>query len=226
MKNILIILSTILVTTNVIAAEVPLCALPLDNSKSVTSEENAACTDIIKNAKKSANSSSISLVNKTSLPPQLIVGAVYLQPITMSPEGMMLPRNKSDIHLEMDVHAKGNLKSRGFAPGDWLPNVKINYTIQKMGDLAPLTCGGMHTSNNHYTCDLMPMVASDGAHYGDNVKLNGPGFYIVTFNANTDPNFGWHTDTESKILGTEFVNWHFTQRYIFQWTGIGKIGGY
>ena len=72
----------------------------------------------------------------------------------------------------------------------------------------------------------MPMVASDGAQYGDNVKLDGPGFYVVTFNAHTTPNFGWHTDTESKILGTEFVNWQFKQIYLFTWTGIGKKGGY
>ena len=182
----------------------------------------------IKDAEKIAeiSKSTISLENTTALPKELAVGAVYLQPITMSPEGMMLPRNQSDIHLEMDIHAKGNLKSRGFAPGDWLPNVKINYTIQKIGDAAPLACGEMHSSKSKYTCELMPMVASDGAHYGDNVKLNGPGFYVVTFEAQTDSHFGWHTDTESKILGTEFVNWHFTQRYLFKWTGVGKMGGY
>ena len=27
--------------------------------------------------------------------------------------------------------------------------------------------------------DMMPMVASDGPHYGDNVKLKGPGKYKV-----------------------------------------------
>jgi len=233
MKNINIficILPTILFLTTAMAAEVPLCALPQTQQTATTSQTDSTdCAQIIKNAEKIADTSKIKLSfeNNTLLPPQLTIGAVYLQPITMSPEGMMLPRNQSDIHLEMDIHAKGNLKARGFAPGDWLPNANITYTIQKVGDSEPLPCGGMHKSSlNKYTCELMPMVASDGAHYGDNVKLNGPGFYIVTFEATTNPNFGWHTDTESKILGTEFVNWHFTQRYLFKWTGIGKIGGY
>jgi uncharacterized protein involved in high-affinity Fe2+ transport len=231
MKNInkwLCILSATLLTTITMAAETPLCALPQASSTAHENDANADCAPIIKNAEKTADTSKLkySFENNTLLPPQLTVGAVYLQPITMSPEGMMLPRNQSDIHLEMDIHAKGNLKARGFAPGDWLPNAKINYTIQKVGDPQPLICGGMHSTTSKYSCELMPMVASDGAHYGDNVKLNGPGFYIVTFEAHTNPNFGWHTDTESKVLGTEFVDWHFTQRYLFKWTGIGKIGGY
>jgi uncharacterized protein involved in high-affinity Fe2+ transport len=207
-----------------IAAEVPLCALPQANEKNT----DINCAHLVIDAKKIAENSksNLSFTNNSAIPPQLMVGAVYLQPITMSPAGMMLPRNQSDIHLEMDIHAKGHLVSRGFAPGDWLPNVNITYTLQKIGDPKPLPCGGMHTAGNRYTCELMPMVASDGAHYGDNFKLNGPGFYIVTFDAQTNPDFGWHTDTESKILGTEFVDWHFKQSYLFKWTGIGKLGGY
>ncbi len=221
----LLILLTALITTTAIAAEMPLCALPQANSKVAPV---SSCEQILNNAKKVAESthSNLSFINTTSIPPQLNVGTVYLQPIMMVPTGMMLPRNQSDIHLEVDIHAKATLKARGFAPGDWLPNVNVNYTIQKVGDPKPLVCGGMHTTADKDSCKLMAMVASDGAHYGDNVKLNGPGFYIVTFEAQTDPHFGWHTDTDSKVLGTEFVDWHFKQSYLFKWTGIGKLGGY
>ncbi|MBS0349987.1 MAG: iron transporter [Proteobacteria bacterium] len=220
-KNALCALCIISVTP-AIAAETPLCALPQVDAKNQSNNAediNPACPQILNSASKIAQNThaTIPLVNSMAIPPQLSVGAVYLQPITMSPAGMMLPRNQSDIHLEMDVHAKTNLKARGFAPGDWLPNVDINYTIQKIGDSRPLNCGG---------CKLMPMVASDGAHYGDNVKLKGPGFYVVTFEAKTSPNFGWHTDTDTKILGTEFVDWHFKQSYLFKWSGLGKLGGY
>jgi len=229
MKRLLI---SVLITTTVavpaLAAETPLCALPsLDskatvNNAAIEGDPDPGCAQMLASALKVAGKDNISFHNTTTTPLQLSVGAVYLQPITMAPAGMMRPRDQSDIHLEIDIHAKQNLKSRGFAPGDWLPNAAVTYTIQKVGSSQPLVCGKDHNTR----CNLMPMVASDGAHYGDNVKLAGPGFYIVTFNAHTVPSFGWHTDTESKILGTEFVNWQFKQSYLFTWTGIGKKGGY
>lgn len=210
------------------AAEVALCALPKANIP-LSNESNSQCIQMIKSAAQviKATHANLSLINDTAIPAQLNVGAVYLQPITMAPADMMLPRKQADIHLEVDIHAKQHLKARGFAPGDWLPNAIVNYSIQKIGDAKPLPCGGMsHMHEMHTNCQLMPMAASDGVHYGDNIKLDGLGFYIVTIEAHSDPHFGWHTDTESKVLGTEFVDWHFTQRYLFKWTGIGKIGGY
>ncbi|MEO8407035.1 MAG: iron transporter, partial [Oxalobacteraceae bacterium] len=48
------------------------------------------------------------------------IGAVYLQPIKMDPEGMMGKVETSDIHLEADIHAvKDN--PNAFAEGDWVP---------------------------------------------------------------------------------------------------------
>jgi len=227
MKKLLIGLLGASLATTVFAAEVPLCALPQVGS--TNGDADPGCAQIIAGAKKVASDAKTnpSFTNAAAIPAQLIVGAVYLQPITMAPAGMMRARADSDIHLEVDIHAKAKLKSRGFAPGDWLPNVNVNYIIQKVGSTKPLTCGaGMDSTPSQTVCKLMPMVASDGTHYGDNVKLDGPGFYLVTFDAQTDPMFGWHTDTDSKILGTEFVNWKFKQMYLFKWTGIGKKGGY
>ena len=50
----------------------------------------------------------------------------------------------------------------------------------------------------------MPMVANDGPHYGDNVKLNGPGKYKLTLNvkppsANPHAHFGRHVDKETGV---------------------------
>ena len=211
----------------VLASEVPLCALPSGNNKTY-SDKDQGCAEVYAHAMSAANAthSNIPMLNASTIPPQLSVGTVYLQPITMSPTGMMLPRNKSDIHLEIDIHAKVNLKSRGFAPGDWLPNAHVTYTIQKIGSNTPLICKS-DKDKPLTTCPLMQMVASDGTHYGDNVKLDGPGFYVATFDAHTEPmEFGWHTDTDSKILGTEYVDWKFKQSYVFKYTGIGKKGGY
>ena|GEM_PF-1492719 len=219
----------------VYAAEVPLCALPMAGSKTIVDnakvegDPDPGCSQVYANAVSAAKSanSKISLNNTSAIPAQLSVGTVYLQPITMAPVGMMRARDKSDIHLEIDIHAKANLKSRGFAPGDWLPNANVTYSIQKIGSNTPIQCGTDKSGKPLTTCRLMAMVASDGAHYGDNVKLDGPGFYVATFDAKTDPmNFGWHTDTDSKILGTEYVDWKFKQSYLFKFTGIGKKGGY
>src|SRR5215813_9914963 len=95
-------------------------------------------------------------------------GAVYLQPITMAPEGMMRKASDSDIHLEADIHAVKN-NPTGFAEGDWMPYLQVTYELSKQGDTKWKAEG-----------DLMGMVASDGPHYGDNVKLNGPGKYHLT----------------------------------------------
>ena len=229
MKKIIFILS--LYCGMVAAAEVPLCALPLAKAvaNNVKLETDPGCSQVYTSAQAVAKASKASLVllNSSPIPAQLSVGAVYLQPINMAPAGMMLARDKADIHLELDIHAKANLKSRGFAPGDWLPNAHVTYTLQKIGSAAPLLCGTDQKNKALTSCPLMAMVASDGAHYGDNVKLAGPGFYLVTFDAHTDPmKFGWHTDTDSKVLGTEYVDWKFKQNYIFKFTGIGKKGGY
>src|ERR1700712_5815315 len=92
------------------------------------------------------------------------IGAVYLQPITMEPEGMMRKASDSDVHLEADIHAvKDN--PTGFAEGDWMPYLQVRYELTKAG------------STQTQKGDLMAMVANDGPHYGDNVKLQGPGKY-------------------------------------------------
>ena len=59
-------------------------------------------------------------IGKQNIQNGIEVGAVYLQPITMEPEGMMRKASDSDIHLEADIHAVKN-NPTGFAEGDWMP---------------------------------------------------------------------------------------------------------
>jgi uncharacterized protein involved in high-affinity Fe2+ transport len=75
---------------------------------------------------------------------------------------------------------------------------------------------------------LMPMVASDGPHYGDNVKLAGPGNYklvltIAPPGSDHSSHFGRHVDKETGV-----DDWFkpFTAEYTFTFAGIGKKGGY
>ncbi len=143
------------------------------------------------------------------------VGAVYLQPIEMEPPGMMRDARESDVHLEADIHAeKGN--TNGFAQGDWIPYLVVTYALSKEGD------------SQTRSGDFMPMVASDGPHYGDNVKLMGPGRYKLTLHISppgSDPHshFGRHVDKETGV-GPWFKP--FDAEYEFTYAGTGKKGAY
>ncbi len=143
------------------------------------------------------------------------VAAVYLQPVPMEPAGMMKSVAESDIHLEADIHAQSD-NANGFADGAWIPYLAVGYEITKAG--APQKITGT----------LMPMVASDGPHYGDNVKLAGPGKYTLKLSvappaASSHASFGRHTDKETGV-GPWFKP--FTLQYDFTYAGTGKKGGY
>jgi uncharacterized protein involved in high-affinity Fe2+ transport len=151
--------------------------------------------------------------------PQIVSGievaATYLQPIEMDPPGMMRAATESDLHLEADIHsAKGN--ANGFPEGDWLPYLVIGYELTKLPD--GKTIKG----------DLMPMVANDGPHYGDNVKLLGAGKYKLTLTVSPPATtghaaFGRHVDKETGV-GPWFAP--FSVDYEFTFAGIGKKGAY
>jgi uncharacterized protein involved in high-affinity Fe2+ transport len=142
------------------------------------------------------------------------IGAVYLQPIEMEPAGMMRAAAQSDVHLEADIHAaKGN--TNGFSEGDWVPYLVVHYTLAKVG--------GQTQSG-----EFMPMVADDGPHYGDNVKLQGPGKYKLTLtieppSANHQAHFGRHVDKETGV-GPWFRK--FDVEYEFTYAGTGKKSTY
>jgi uncharacterized protein involved in high-affinity Fe2+ transport len=145
----------------------------------------------------------------------LEVAAVYLQPIEMDPPGMMRAAKDSDVHLEADIHATADNKN-GLPEGAWAPYLDIKYILQKKG------------GDKVQKGDLMPMVANDGPHYGDNVKLDGPGKYQLTFivgspEAGKMNHFGRHIDKETGV-----APWFktFEVQYEFVYAGTGKKGGY
>src|SRR3989344_2881259 len=146
------------------------------------------------------------------------LAAVYLQPIEMEPEGMMRKAIESDVHMEADIRALAQ-NPNGFAEGEWIPNLLVRYEISKTG-------GDWKVAG-----DFMQMVANDGPHYGDNIKLAGPGKYRVKYtiyppNAPENSNgkhFGRHTD---RLTGVRPWFKTFTVEYDFTFAGIGKKGGY
>ncbi len=142
------------------------------------------------------------------------IAAVYLQPIEMEPAGMMRDARDSDVHLEADIKAAKD-NTNGFAEGDWVPYLAIAYEIGRDG--VPPQKG-----------TFMAMVASDGPHYGDNVKLAGPGRYKLKLTVSppgSDPHshFGRHVDKETGV-GAWFAP--FTVEYDFVYAGTGKKGAY
>ena len=97
-----------------------------------------------------------------------------------------------------------------------MPYLGVKYEVTKIG------------SNDRISGDFMPMVANDGPHYGDNVKLKGPGKYRVKYTISppsTDPHthFGRHTD---RLTGVRPWFKPFGVEYEFTYVGIGKKGGY
>ncbi|SDV49955.1 iron transporter [Chitinasiproducens palmae] len=143
------------------------------------------------------------------------IAAVYLQPITMDPEGMMRKASESDIHLEADIKARAN-NPTGFADDAWVPYLQVHYKLQKKG------------SNKVIEGDMMAMVANDGPHYGDNVKLDGPGKYSLTLLISPPKQtghdaFGRHVDKETGV-GPWFKPITFNGEFTF--AGTGKKGGY
>jgi uncharacterized protein involved in high-affinity Fe2+ transport len=154
-------------------------------------------------------------VGKPQLKAGMEIAAVYLQPIEMDPPGLMRLAAESDIHLEADIRAAKN-NPNGFSEGDFIPYLEVAYELTKLDD--PVTTKGV----------FMPMVASDGPHYGDNVKLNGPGKYKLALRiappaAAGHSGFGHHVDKETGVAA-----WFapFTVEYDFTYAGTGKKSAY
>lgn len=139
------------------------------------------------------------------------IAAVYLQSVKMAP---MLPGmdKPTDIHLEADIHAvAGN--EQGFRDEAWIPYLTITYHLEKDG------------SDWKTTGAFMPMCADDGPHYGDNVKLDGPGKYHLTYEILPPAYNGFyhHVDKET---GTKEWWEPFQVAWDFTYVGVGKKGGY
>lgn len=137
------------------------------------------------------------------------IAAVYLQSVMMEPHHGS--HENTDAHIEADIKAlKGN--KNGFAKGEWVPYLDIDFVLTKPG------------SDWKVAGKLEPMVASDGPHYGANVKFDGPGKYHVAYTIKSAAHgFLRHTDKETGV-GAWWAP--FTVEWDFAFTGTGKKGGY
>ncbi|MGC4154002.1 MAG: iron transporter [Propionicimonas sp.] len=96
------------------------------------------------------------------------VAAVYFQAVDMEHGTMaMPPASESDMHFEIDIKTTEKAKEIGFEADQFLPYLKITPKLTEKNTGKVVELG-----------TLMPMIASDGPHYGNNIKLE-PGLYTV-----------------------------------------------
>jgi uncharacterized protein involved in high-affinity Fe2+ transport len=94
--------------------------------------------------------------------------ANYLVGVEMAPMLPGMVMGPDVIHLEADVHATAD-NVYGYPDGAWVGYLTIAYTIEKQG------------TDWKASGTLRPMEAKDGPHYADNVKMDGPGSYRVSY---------------------------------------------
>lgn len=119
------------------------------------------------------------------------VATVYFQGVDMVPEGRQPSAAESDMHLEADIHLqKEEAKKYGFGSGKdiWPAYLTVNYKVMQ-GD-KEVTSGSM-----------MPMNASDGAHYGVNIKKDviKVGKYKLIIEIQPSNDYLLHTDEETGV---------------------------
>jgi len=143
------------------------------------------------------------------------IAAVYLQPVTMEPDGMMRKAEESDVHMEADIHALAS-NPNGFEEGAWMPYLMIKYEVTKQG------------TNEKISGDFMPMVANDGPHYGANLKMAGLGKYKLTYIVQPPGSGDPDAPVRQGFGRAAKVPWWkpFQVEWAFTYLGPGKKGGY
>ncbi|HEX3811096.1 MAG TPA: iron transporter [Rhizomicrobium sp.] len=126
----------------------------------------------------------------------------YLTGIEMDrhPPGMEM--GKDTVHLEADVHATA-AETHGFPEDAWIPDLTIHYTLTKDG-----------AASYRKTGTLVAMTAKDGPHYANNVNMDGPGTYHLTYELLPPSSNGFirHIDAASGVPDwwkPITVNWTF-----------------
>ncbi len=139
------------------------------------------------------------------------IAAVYFQPVVMEPAASAgLSVEEANIHIEADVSANEN--QLGYGVGDWIPYLSIDYKVVD-GEGNVMAEG-----------TFMPMAASDGPHYGANIKLDKDGLYslILTIHSPAENGYLLHVDAETGVEGrfwdspieVTFEGWEY---YVQEW---------
>ena len=124
----------------------------------------------------------------------LEVNAVYFQAVDMEHGTMAMPAAAdSDMHFEIDVKTTEKASEIGFEADQFMPYLKITpkLTEKTTGEVIDLGT-------------LMPMIAVDGPHYGNNIKLK-PGLYTVELTIQSPADdFMLHTGNDTSAVSGRF----------------------
>lgn len=133
----------------------------------------------------------------------LNVAGVYFQPVDMEPAGGSLAAADADMHMEADISALQN--DLGYGIGDFVPYLTVKYEI--------ISEDGKKTEGS-----FMPMAASDGPHYGANIKMGPAGTYTVRFIIENPEAQGYllHVDKETGVTG-KFWKEPLVAEWKFDW---------
>ena len=112
------------------------------------------------------------------------LSAVWFQAVPMENETMSYSAEDADIHIEADISALEN--NLGYGVGDWIPYLTVDYDVQDTD------------GNSVVSGTFMEMAASDGPHYGNNIKLD-PGTYNLKITIHSPGENGYliHSDSET-----------------------------
>ena len=131
------------------------------------------------------------------------LSAVWFQAVPMENETTSYSAEDADIHIEADISALEN--DLGYGVGDWIPYLTVDYSVADKDGKE--VAGGT----------FMTMAASDGPHYGQNIKLN-PGTYDLTITIHSPGENGYliHSDSETGpggLLSDHFKDGPITYTY-------------
>lgn len=143
----------------------------------------------------------------------LTVDLVYFQAVDLEHGSMaMAAASESDMHFEIDVATNEKATEWGYEADQFLPYLQIDVVAHNTDTDEDIDLGTM-----------MPMIASDGPHYGNNISLE-PGNYNVTVTVPSPADdFMLHTGKDSSgvsgrfwtdPLTFEFENWQWDGQLI------------
>ena len=136
----------------------------------------------------------------------LNVAGVYFQPCDLAGNGAVYNAADYGFHIEADISALEN--DLGYGVGDFVPYLTVDYQI-------------ISNKTNDIVADgtFMLMNASDGPHYGTNVKAIEPGSYTVKFMIHSPEENGFllHTDKLTGVDG-RFADYWKTKTLDAVWT--------
>lgn len=124
------------------------------------------------------------------------VNGVYFQPVDMEGNGAIYNASDYAFHIEADISAGEN--DLGYGVGDFIPYLTVDYEIKSN------TTGQVAEAGT-----FMAMNASDGPHYGANIKPLPTGSYTVTFKIHSPEEQGYllHTDSATGVPGKFSKYW-------------------